>query len=115
MNVVEFCQAPPQDSISRRRVGGSIQVTTEPRDFYFINRGSTFSIELPLGSYKLKFASGEKWYGMQFLFGPRTSYSYIPDKMTFYLSGDYARGQRIELIPQVGGNLHTRLMTVADW
>ncbi len=82
---------------------------------YFINRGSTLSIELPLGSYKLKFASGDKWYGTKFLFGPRTSYSYIPDKMTFYLSGDYARGHRIELIPQVGGNLDTRPMSSVDW
>jgi curved DNA-binding protein CbpA len=82
---------------------------------YFINRGSTLEIELPLGSYKLKFASGDKWYGMEHLFGPTTAYSYVPDKMVFYLSGDYARGHRIELIPQVGGNLETPRMKAEDW
>ena len=82
---------------------------------YFINQGSTLEVELPLGSYKLKFASGDKWYGMKHLFGPTTLYSYVPEKMTFYLSGDYARGHRIELIPQVGGNLRTPPMKAEDW
>ena len=82
---------------------------------YFISRGNTLEIELPLGSYKLKFASGDKWYGTKFLFGSATAYSYVPDKMVFYLSGDYARGHQIELIPQVGGNLETPPMKAADW
>ena len=82
---------------------------------YLIRRSSTLSIELPLGSYKLKFAVGDKWYGMKFLFGPTTSYSYVPDKMDFYISGDYARGHSIELIPQVNGNLETPPMKATDW
>ncbi len=83
--------------------------------WYFIHRGSTLETELPLGSYKLKFASGDKWYGMKHLFGPTTIYSYVPNKMVFYLSGDYARGHRIELIPQAGGNLKTPRMRAEDW
>jgi len=82
---------------------------------YFIRRSSTLSIELPLGSYKLKFAQGEKWYGEKHLFGPRTAYSYVPDKMIFYIDGDYVRGHRIELIPQVNGNLETPPMRAQDW
>jgi curved DNA-binding protein CbpA len=82
---------------------------------YFIKRGSTFSVELPLGSYKLKFASGDTWYGTKYLFGPMTAYSYVPDKLDFYISGDYAQGHRLELIPQVGGNLETPRMRATDW
>ena len=82
---------------------------------YFIRRSSTLSIELPLGSYKLKFAQGDKWYGTNFLFGPTTAYSYVPDKMTFYIDGDYVRGHEIELIPQVNGNLTTPQMRAQDW
>lgn len=82
---------------------------------YFINRGSTLETELPLASYKLKFASGDKWYGLKHLFGPTTAYSYVPDKMDFFRSGDYARGHQIELIPQVGGNLETPQMRAEDW
>ena len=82
---------------------------------YFIRRSSTLAIELPLGSYKLKFAQGEKWYGDKYLFGPRTTYSYVPDRMNFYIDGDYVRGHRIELIPQVNGNLETPPMRAQDW
>jgi hypothetical protein len=82
---------------------------------YFIQRSSTLSIELPLGSYKLKFAQGEKWHGTNFLFGPTTAYSYVPDKMNFYIDGDYVRGHEIELIPQVNGNLTTPPMRAQDW
>jgi tetratricopeptide (TPR) repeat protein len=89
--------------------------TKELVAIYLIKRSSTLSIELPLGSYRLKFASGDKWYGMKYLFGPTTAYSYVPDKMDFYISGDYARGQEIELIPQVGGNLETPPMKATDW
>ncbi|WP_237712343.1 DUF4493 domain-containing protein [Pedosphaera parvula] len=82
---------------------------------YFIRRGSTLSIELPLGAYKLKFASGDTWYGAEHLFGPTTSYSFVDEKMVFYQSGDSARGHRLDLIPQVGGNLKTPRMDAADW
>lgn len=89
--------------------------TKEFLAMYFIRRSSTLEIELPLGSYRLKFAQGDKWYGTKFLFGPRTGYSYVPDKMDFYISGDYARGHRIELIPQANGNLKTPPMKSSDW
>lgn len=82
---------------------------------YFIKSGGTLSIEVPLGVYKLKFASGEKWYGLKHLFGPTTVYSYVPDKLVFRISGDHAEGHRIELIPQVGGNLETRHMRPDEW
>jgi hypothetical protein len=52
---------------------------------------------------------------MKHLFGPTTAYSYVPDKIDFDISGNYARGHEIELIPQVGGNLETPPMNAADW
>jgi len=82
---------------------------------YFIHRGTALTIELPLGSYRLKFASGEKWYGLKNLFGPETTYSCIPDPMDFYISGNYASGHGIELTPQAGDKLETRRMKAAEW
>jgi hypothetical protein len=35
--------------------------------------------------------------------------------MIFYLSGDYAKGRRIEPIPQAGGNLETPRTKADDW
>jgi hypothetical protein len=89
--------------------------TKELVAMYFIRRSSVLSIELPLGSYRLKFAQGDKWYGIKYLFGPGTAYSYVPDRMIFYIDGDYARGHQIELIPQVNGNLETPPMKAQDW
>jgi curved DNA-binding protein CbpA len=82
---------------------------------YFIPKSSVLTIELPLGSYKLKFAQGDKWYGIKYLFGPGTAYSYVPDKMEFYISGDYVKGHQIELVPQINGNLKTPPMQANDW
>ena len=36
VNVVEFRHASPHDLVAWRRVGGSIQVTTEPGNFYYV-------------------------------------------------------------------------------
>jgi hypothetical protein len=59
--------------------------------------------------------SPKAWYGSNYLFGPRTSYSCIPDGMVFYESGDSVHGHEIELIPQVGGNLETQQLRPEDW
>ena len=82
---------------------------------FFIRRGGTLETELPTGSYVLKFAMGDKWYGAEHLFGPSTVYSYISEKMYFTIEGDTARGHEIELIPQVGGNLKTPALRATDW
>jgi hypothetical protein len=82
---------------------------------YFIRRGETLSTELPPGSYKLKFASGVKWYGPKYLFGPATTYSQISDKILFVVSGDYAKGRQIDLSPQEDGKLCKRRMRPEDW
>ena len=89
--------------------------TAEFIGMYFIQRGGTLSVDVPLGSYRLKFASGNEWYGEKFLFGPTTSYSYANQRLTFHLSGNYAEGHSIELIPRVGGNLTTESLRPTDW
>jgi hypothetical protein len=88
--------------------------------FYaYIRAGSTAEYELPLGSYRLKFATGRKWYGLDYLFGPETSYSYVPKEMMFTADtttvGINTHGHSLELIPQVGGNLKTPKMKADNW
>lgn len=73
----------------------------------FIRSGDFVEVELPLGSYEIKYASGKTWYGPQWLFGPETSYSKA-DKVFNFTSDDYQiSGYTVELFTQVGGNLHT--------
>jgi len=73
----------------------------------FIRSGQTVNVKVPLGSYRLKYASGTEWYGKQFLFGPNTTYSRAQDQLDFTIEGDRVRGHEITLIKQVGGNLKT--------
>jgi hypothetical protein len=40
----------------------------------FIRAGSTLKLSMPIGSYRLSFAAGDKWYGEVLKFGPQTTY-----------------------------------------
>lgn len=73
----------------------------------FIRSGETASLKVPLGSYEIRYASGETWYGYNYLFGPSTSYYKAESRMDFTQSGNTYNGHTIELIPRAGGNLKT--------
>ena len=67
----------------------------------FINGGDTFKMDVPDGSYKMKYASGTTWYGETHLFGPDTRYSAMDDSFEFSNQSGWA----VELTPQTEGNL----------
>jgi curved DNA-binding protein CbpA len=74
---------------------------------YFIQGGDTLNVMLPAGTYKIKYASGQNWYGPDKLFGNDTAYAEAQDIFTFSSNGYSYSGYTIELIPQTGGNLQT--------
>lgn len=69
----------------------------------FIRSGDSIKVNLPVGSYEIKYASGASWYGETDLFGLETSYSKAEEIFTF----DEYNGYKIELIKQADGNLQT--------
>lgn len=73
----------------------------------FIRSGRTIEVDVPTGSYNLKYAIGDTWYGRQHRFGPETEYLEANDTFNFEITGQRVRGHRIELIVQEGGNLST--------
>ena len=73
----------------------------------FVHPGETVEIEVPLGNYKMFYATGEKWYGKFDLFGEETMRYQADDILKFYVSGDQIMGHTITLIKQVYGNLET--------
>lgn len=81
----------------------------------FIWSGQSVSLDVPLGSYKLKYATGEKWYGTEFLFGPETAYSVADKQFDFEIRGDHVSGYTVELILQPNGNLKTNKITAAEF
>jgi hypothetical protein len=75
---------------------------------FFIYGGGTFQMDVPLGTYIMRYAIGKDWYGEQLLFGPCTTSFYEADaELAFTREGNTAKGHRITLEKQVGGNLET--------
>jgi len=58
---------------------------------YFIHSGDTLSIKVPTGSYEIKYATGQQWYGSQY------------------------SGYTVELIMQQNGNLRTSNIQAQQW
>jgi hypothetical protein len=73
----------------------------------FVRGGSTVKVDVPLGNYRVKYASGDKWYGDVFLFGPDTRYSKADDAFLFHRQGNDVSGYTITLYQVAYGNLHT--------
>lgn len=73
----------------------------------YIRKMETLDVDIPIGSYELKYAIGDKWYGEEYLFGPNTEF-YKTDKiLNFSITKEGALGHEIELRLQRNGNLHT--------
>jgi hypothetical protein len=73
----------------------------------FVRSGTTVNIEAPLGTFEVRYASGESWYGHEFLFGPNTSYSKADQTFAFERTGNQIRGFTITLYTVAYGNLST--------
>lgn len=83
------------------RISNSINDATMAS--YFVRGGDTLNIEVPKGSYTIKYASGDSWYGTAHLFGKKTQYAKA-DKVFEFNNNGYT----IELIYQTNGNLNSK-------
>lgn len=81
----------------------------------FIRSGQSVSLDLPFGSYKLKYAAGSQWYGTKFLFGPETAYSVADKRFDFEARGDNVSGYTVELFLQPHGNLRTNRIAAEEF
>lgn len=78
---------------------------------YFIRGGETLDVNLPMGSYVVKYAYGDTWYGREHLFGENTAYSKADEVLEFY----HGQGYVIELVQQLNGNLHTKQIDESEF
>lgn len=74
---------------------------------YFIRSGDVLNVDLPLGTYNIKYASGQEWYGTKHLFGPKTAYAKAEQSFNFRSDGYQYNGYTVKLIEQINGNLKT--------
>lgn len=81
----------------------------------FIRGGNTVSTEVPLGTYEVKYATGDKWYGYKHLFGPDTGYSKAESVFTFENTGYQISGYTITLYQVSNGNLRTSTISPSQF
>lgn len=74
-------------------------------EFMLIRGGDRLEVLMPLGTYELRYATGETWYGEELLFGPATRYSRADAPFQFRNNGYQYEGYTVELYLQAGGNL----------
>lgn len=72
---------------------------------FMIKPHSTVEILVPLGSYKLYYATGDDWFGPTLLFGEETQYYKAGSVLEFTADKQYYYGHTLELWEQVGGNM----------
>ena len=64
-------------------------------------------LKVPVGTFVVKYAAGDKWYGHWHLFGPTTSYTKAEGTFSFRYNGDQLSGYTITLYKVRSGNLRT--------
>lgn len=89
--------------------------TAAPVLTVFVHSGSSVKIDVPLGTFELRFASGRKWYGDDYLFGPDTVYSKAETTFTFEAVGDEVRGFTVTLYQVPHGNLSVSRITPTEF
>lgn len=82
---------------------------------FFVRGGETAEIEVPLGSFRMKYAAGTTWYGEDALFGPNTVYSVADAKLNFYIEANRFVGHTVQLILKRDGNLKTNRISPANF
>lgn len=77
----------------------------------FVRAGETFKVDVPLGTYRLKYGSGPQWYGFDTCFGDRSrgaSYSTSDERLIFKItediSGSWVEGNSVTLYEVLNGN-----------
>ncbi len=73
----------------------------------FVQGGSITKVHVPLGTYEVRCATGDSWYGYEYLFGPDTTYSKTDETFSFNIEEEKIRGYTITLYKVADGNLHT--------
>jgi hypothetical protein len=81
----------------------------------FVRGGDTIEVEVPLGTYVVKYASGTTWYGYDYRFGPETSYNKAETTFDFRNDGYQITGYTVTLYQVRDGNMQTRRLNAGEF
>ena len=96
-------ELPKEESNSYYYIKLINPVTEETVQSVFMLPGLSAEVYVPCGNFKLRYGSGDKWYGYEHLFGPYGGYSKSDEILEF--TNEY--GHTITLYPVVNGNFST--------
>ena len=84
---------------------------------FFVHGGKRAEVQVPLGSFKLRYAAGNDWRGedAKMPFGPDTAFSEAKDTFNFRRTSNGYRGYTVELIMQQRGNLEVERLRPDDF
>ena len=82
---------------------------------FFIRGGDNITTKVPLGTYKIVYASGKKWYGKKHLFGKKTLYSKADATFNFIRTSNGINGYTITLYIVANGNLNTSYLSPSEF
>lgn len=77
----------------------------------FVRSGTSTEVQVPDGTYSVRYATGTQWYGTRFLFGLNAHYSRADRTFTFSNGSGYT----LTLQKVAHGNLHTSSMSASDF
>ena len=89
--------------------------TSAPAVAMFVRAGTTAEVKVPVGTYVIKYASGQKWYGTTYLFGPDTAYGKADQTMRFWIEGNVVHGHSMTLYKVLNGNLRTQTIPASEF
>lgn len=86
-----------------------VEMATGKDAFYvFVHAGIPAEVDVPLGRYELRYASGTTWYGMDHMFGYDTVYTKSSTALEFGIEGQQYAGIVVTLYQVRHGNMHTQ-------
>jgi hypothetical protein len=111
-NAVFGARVAPLEIVTRPGSGSMFLKLVEPRSkasvaTMFIRDGERLTLDVPLGTFRLRYAAGETWYGVGEYFGPHTVYSEADEDFRFTQDFNGYTGYTVELYLQIEGNLET--------
>jgi hypothetical protein len=85
----------------------------------FVRAGSIAETEVPLGQFEARYATGQKWYGYEKLFGSETLFSKVDRNLKFYEDTNYegttVHGCSVTLYKVRYGNLSTSRINASQF
>lgn len=110
---LKYLHAPTYSEESRDHPNSYVDAESDLA--FYVSPDSSVNCKVPIGVYKLYYATGSTWYGQHDLFGSGTMYYTSSELLNFYSDTEYYNGTTLELWRQTNGNFETESIDASDF